>query len=255
MCLTPDRAPQRVKRRSTERSRERATLPVQLLIMAKAPVAGSAKTRLCPPLDPVEAALVARAALVDTLDAAVAAGMERVVLVLEGEPGDWLSHGIDVQPQCAGDLSVRLETAVGEAWSGSCLPVLVIGMDTPQVTAMQLRDAAACLLSTETDAVLGPAADGGFWMIGLRTPVEGVFAGVPMSVPDTGHEQRARLDALGLRTRTLGVLRDVDEYADAVEVARLVPDSHFAQALSTLRPGGWIEERPAGASAVVSEPC
>lgn len=248
MCLTPDRLFGQARSSDGPDGSDDVVLPVQLLIMAKAPVAGSVKTRLCPPLDCEEAALVARAALIDTLDAALAARLERVILVLDGEPGDWLRHEVDVQPQSAGDLAVRLEAAVRAVWSGTSLPVLVIGMDTPQITGTQLREAAVCLLSTGTDAVLGPAADGGFWAIGIRAPIHGVFADVAMSVPDTGRRQQSRLNDLGLRTRTLGVLRDVDEFSDAVEVARIAPASLFARTFAALHLGEGIEVRSAGPS-------
>ncbi|MHB8498234.1 MAG: DUF2064 domain-containing protein, partial [Acidimicrobiales bacterium] len=123
----------------TDRQCHRAKIPVQLLIMAKAPVACCVKTRLSPPLDLEEAALIAEAALVETLDAAVDADLERVVLVLDGVPGGWLDHDVVVLPQRQGDLPTRLEAAVMDAWADEHLPVLLIGMDTPQVTPAQLR--------------------------------------------------------------------------------------------------------------------
>jgi len=102
-------------------------------------------------------------------------------------------------------------------------PALLIGMDTPQLTPSLLTvDWAAA------DAWFGPAADGGFWALGLRAPDPALVRGVPMSVASTGASQRARLQAAGLRVADLPRLRDVDTAADAVAVARQVPWSRFA---------------------------
>jgi hypothetical protein len=155
------------------------------------------------------------------------------VLVLDGEPGPWLPPGFDVVPQCGGPLDERLAGAFA-AVSG---PALLIGMDTPQVT----RD----LLTVDwqdADAFFGPAADGGFWALGLRVPDPALLRGVPMSTATTGAVQRARLVAAGLRVADLPRLRDVDIAADAVAVAREAPRSRFAaqarELATVLRPAG-----------------
>ena len=85
------------------------------------------------------------------------------------------------------------------------------------------------LCSPGVDAVIGPALDGGFWAIGIQSPFEDLFAGVPMSTPETRARQCARMSHLGLRYRTLESMRDVDEFSDVAEVARLAPGSHFAR--------------------------
>jgi rSAM/selenodomain-associated transferase 1 len=201
-----------------------------LLVIAKAPVPGRVKTRLCPPCSPRHAATVARAALEDTLAAAGAAAVERRVLVLDGAPGPWLPAGWEVVPQRGAGLAKRLAAAFAEAGA----PALLIGMDTPQVTPALLEQGLAALLTH--DAVLGCAPDGGYWAIGLRRAAAAVFAGVPMSAGDTGARQRARLDALGLTTASLPPLRDVDTIADARAVAAAVPRSRVAAALAQAVP-------------------
>ncbi|MDQ3768613.1 MAG: TIGR04282 family arsenosugar biosynthesis glycosyltransferase [Actinomycetota bacterium] len=201
-----------------------------LAVIAKAPVAGRVKTRLCPPCTPQQAAALARAALQDTLAAVAATPTHRRVLVLEGEPGDWLPDGFEVIPQRGEGLAERLADAfatIGE-------PALLVAMDTPQVTAQMLIEATALLRMEGVDAVQGDADDGGYWAIGLQHPDPASFAGVPMSVDHTGAAQRARLAELGLTVADLPPLRDVDTMDDAVAVAAQVPDGHFAAVLRDL---------------------
>lgn len=197
-----------------------------LLVIAKEPRPGRVKTRLTPPFTPREAALLAEAALVDTLRTVAATPASRHVLVLEGAPGRWLPPGFDVVPQCAGGLDERLAAA----FAGCEGPTLLIGMDTPQVTPELLTvDFADC------DAYFGPAEDGGFWALGLASPDPELLRGVPMSTPTTGAVQRDRLTAAGLRVRELPALRDVDTAADAEAVAAAAPGGRFAAELARLR--------------------
>jgi glycosyltransferase A (GT-A) superfamily protein (DUF2064 family) len=201
-----------------------------LLVIAKEPRPGRVKTRLTPPYSPQEAAALAEAALADTLHTVAATPAAHRVLVLDGSPGPWLPPGIDVVPQCGGGLDARLAAAFAHRPG----PALLIGMDTPQVTPELLDvDFTGC------DAWFGPAADGGFWALGLADPgrAEALLRGVPMSTPVTGAVQRERLRAAGLRVRDLPCLRDVDTAADAAEVAALAPTGRFARRLAASGPG------------------
>jgi uncharacterized protein len=205
---------------------------VTVIVLAKAPVPGRVKTRLCPPCDPEQAAALAEAALVDTLGAVAATRCERRVLVLDGAPGPWLPAGFEVLPQLGNGLDERLAHAFTDTGTGGVL----IGMDTPQVTPARLTATLRALDAPGVDAVLGPAVDGGWWALGLRTPDPAVFVGVPMSTPHTGDAQRARLHVLRLRTAALPTLRDVDDLDDAFAVARTAPDSRFAATLRSMLP-------------------
>jgi glycosyltransferase A (GT-A) superfamily protein (DUF2064 family) len=194
------------------------------VVLSKEPRPGHAKTRLCPPCKPHQAARLAEAALVDTLTAAAATPAARRILSLSGDPGPWLDGGgWEVVPQPRGGLDVRLAHAL-EAAGG---PALLVGMDTPQVTPELLARSAAPLLDG-ADAVLGPASDGGFWALGLRKPRGDAVRGVPMGRVDTGARQRRRLEELGLRVAALPSLRDVDDFDDALAVATAAPRSRFA---------------------------
>jgi uncharacterized protein len=198
-----------------------------LIVIAKAPVPGRVKTRLSPPFTPTAAAALAEAALVDTLETVLGAASARPILALEGEAGSWLPPGFAVVPQAIGSLDARIADAFITAAQLSPGPALLIGMDTPQLTPAVLRP---CW--DDVDALLGPACDGGFWALGFREPdpetVQQVVIGVPMSQPDTGSVQLARLRAADLRTGLLPMMRDIDTAADAYTVARLCPGSRFA---------------------------
>jgi rSAM/selenodomain-associated transferase 1 len=206
-----------------------AVAAADIIVMAKEPVPGRVKTRLCPPCSPAQAAALAGAALADTLDAALATSAGRVVLAFDGRPGPSCPPGVEVVAQGDGPLDRRLTAAWAAATSG---PAVLIGMDTPQVTSAELDAAIGAL--ADHDAVFGPSTDGGWWALGLRRPHPLAFAGVPMSRPDTGARQRERLTALGLRTGRLPSHTDVDTWNDAVAVARSTPGGRFAGAVEDL---------------------
>ncbi|WRQ80078.1 DUF2064 domain-containing protein [Streptomyces sp. MUM 178J] len=198
-----------------------------LLVIAKEPVPGRVKTRLTAEFSPREAAWLAEAALADTLETVRATPAARRILVLDGRPGDWLPGGFEVVPQCPGGLDTRLAHAFGQCAG----PALLVGMDTPQITSALLAEG---LETTARGACFGPAADGGFWALGLARPAPELLLGVPMSTTDTGAVQRARLVRAGLTVGELPVLRDVDTPHDARAVAAEAPWTRFAAALATL---------------------
>ncbi|MET8680994.1 DUF2064 domain-containing protein [Streptomyces sp. NPDC004647] len=192
---------------------------------------GRVKTRLTPHFSPQEAARLAAAALADTLEAVRDTPAARRVLVLDGRPGPWLPPGFEVVPQCAGGLDERLAAAFALCTG----PALLIGMDTPQVTAEFLAQG---LDFRHAEAWFGPAADGGFWALGLAEPEPALLRGVPMSVPETGSVQRRRLTHACLAVRDLPVLRDVDTAADAAAVAAEAPGTRFGALHAALARAG-----------------
>lgn len=209
-----------------------ATFAVQILVLAKEPVAGRVKTRLCPPLTPDGAARVAAAALEDTLDAVRAVAVARRVLVLDGA---YAAAGFDVWAQRGEAMHERLGAAFDDA---AGMPALLIGMDTPQVTP-ELLTAAVSALAT-SPAVLGLASDGGWWALGLQQPDGSLLRGIPTSRDDTGERQVERLRDRGLLMHPLPPLRDVDTIDDARAVADLAPGGRFARELQAQlrqRPG------------------
>ncbi|MEP6462335.1 MAG: DUF2064 domain-containing protein [Frankiaceae bacterium] len=207
-----------------------------LVVLAKTPLAGRVKTRLCPPLSPGEAAMVAAAALADTLEAVAATPALTRTLVLDGPRWSGIPAGFRVVTQASGTHAERIAAAfpVGAG------PALLLGMDTPQLTLELLAAATRCLLADGTDAVLGPAYDGGWWALGMRTPNPALIRGVPTSTALTGQLQEAALVHAGWRVRRLPTLRDVDTAADAFAVARDCPSGRFAAAVAAaFGPGAW----------------
>jgi uncharacterized protein len=241
------------------------TISAQLIVLAKAPVPGRVKTRLTPPFTPQEAAMLAEAALADTLEAGASASFARHTLALDDQraaPGALraeLPARFEVSPQRGRGLDERIAAAFDDAYACLAVPVVLIGMDTPQVTPGLLETVAQPLAAGDADAVFGPAEDGGFWLLGLRRPDPRLILGVPMSADDTGRVQLDRLRAAGLRVRQVPELLDVDRAADAERVARQAPGSRFAATLASLLPadrsqpaltGRHHQARPAPAAAL-----
>lgn len=196
-----------------------------VVVMAKECVAGRVKTRLTPPFTPRDAARIAGASLADTLGFAAALPVGRRVLAFEGRPP--MAAGFDVIPQVRGSLDERIAAVLDLCDE----PVLLIGMDTPQLCDEHVADALQGLASgrAAADAWLGPASDGGYWAIALREPRGELVRGVAMSRHDTGLRQRARLRRAGLRVAELPVLTDLDdEGALATVRGEVAPGSHLA---------------------------
>jgi glycosyltransferase A (GT-A) superfamily protein (DUF2064 family) len=212
-------------------------LPAQVVVIAKEPIPGRVKTRLTPPFTPVEAAALAEAALADTLTAVADTNIARRVLALDGAPGPWLPRGFDVIGQRGAGLDERIAWAITDAHVTLPVPLVLIGMDTPQVTPALLAAAIEPLVSNTADATFGMAEDGGFWLLGLRKVDPALVLGVPMSQPDTGSRQLARLERAGLRVRRLPELIDVDTVSEAKRIAATTPGSAFATCMTRLRHG------------------
>ena len=206
------------------------TRPCTVMVLAKAPAAGRSKTRCSPPCTLEQAAELAAAALHDTLITVGATPARRRVVVLDGPPGPWLPAGVQVVAQRGNGLDERLTAAFADVGS----PAILIGMDTPQVSTQLLAAAQNALCAGDTDAVLGPAEDGGYWLVGLRRADPAAFVGVPMSTTRTFDAQLTRLLERGHRVELLPRLRDVDIFADAVSVAATMPGTVFARTVTRL---------------------
>lgn len=210
-------------------------LPVTLLVVAKAPEPGRAKTRLAAAVGDAVAAEIAAAALLDTLDAVAAAPVAARVVALTGDLaaaacGAEIRQRLEsfaVIEQRGDDFADRLANAHADSADG--YPVLQIGMDTPQVTGELLADCARRLL--DAPAVLGLAHDGGWWVLGVRTPAMAeCLRGVPMSQPDTGELTLKALRDDGIDVAQVEGLADFDIVQDVAPVRDACgPATRFAQ--------------------------
>jgi glycosyltransferase A (GT-A) superfamily protein (DUF2064 family) len=224
-------------------------------VLAKAPVAGRVKTRLMPPATPAGAAGVAAAALLDTLDAALAVDDAEVLVALEGEIADAERAGELAETLAATTVVGQRGDSLGERIAAAhedlarLFPQAVsvqIGMDTPQLDARLLADALDLVAGDghPADAALGLALDGGWWGLALADPRHAAaIADVPTSREDTGRRTLEALRASGLdpaRVLELPPLSDVDTADDAAAVSDLVPAGRFARAVQDLLlvPGG-----------------
>jgi rSAM/selenodomain-associated transferase 1 len=207
---------------------------MRALVVAKAPVAGRVKTRLGAQVGMQAAAELAAGALLDTI-ATCASLFSDCHLALDGDLEDAARAdalrrslvGWTVHRQRGAGLGERLAHAHADA-SGHG-PTVQVGMDTPQLTTGDLQ--AVAHAASRGDAVLGPATDGGWWVLALSTPAAaGVLADVPMSQPDTFARTRTALTAVGQTVRVGHPLTDVDTVEAATRVVRGLSGGHFLRA-------------------------
>jgi len=207
---------------------------VRALVVAKAPVPGRVKTRIGADLGMAAAARLAAAALLDTL-AACRSAFDECHLSLDGDlddacEADALRRSLSdwtVHPQRGHTFGERLAQAHADAAGPG--PTVQIGMDTPHLTTTDLHAIAEDAASG--DAVLGPATDGGWWVLALSDPTAaGALTGVPMSRPDTFVHTVEALSARGQTVRVGHRLTDVDTVDDAATVAASLAGGHFLRA-------------------------
>ena len=210
-----------------------------LLVVAKAPVPGLAKTRVAQTVGDEVAADLAAAALLDTLATATAVGWP-VVVAMTGDlsqaaRSDEIAAALEplrVVPQRGEGLAERLANAHADAAAtadgGEGAGIVQVGMDTPQLLVADYLDAGRMV--ELGSIVVGPAADGGWWLLGLPDPsLAQRLLDVEMSADDTGAKT---VEALGGDVVTLRTLADMDTYDDAVAIAADIPISRLAEAVS-----------------------
>ena len=189
-----------------------------VVIMAKVPYPGQVKTRLCPPLTSWQAASLARAFVFDKIAQVRMLTGARAALAYSPESGD--DFFADVAPdftliaQHGPDLSARLIHTVDYFLSLGDAGVLAIDSDTPTLPTAYLQQAISLLAQPEVDVVLGPSADGGYYLIGMRTLYRALFEDMPWSTAKVLPETLRRATALGLNVAQLPPWFDVDTPAD-----------------------------------------
>lgn len=194
-----------------------------VIVFAKAPLPGYAKTRLEPVLGPQGAARLAARMIEETLKRAIAAEVGPVELCCAPDASHWkfqqaaALHGIALTAQGAGDLGERMNRALTRSLKNH-RRVVLIGTDVPDLGPVQLREAAQALLSQP--AVFAPAVDGGYVLVGLAQPMPLLFRGIAWSTRDVMTQTRQRLNKLGVTATELALMRDVDEAEDLAYLPR-----------------------------------
>ncbi len=187
-----------------------------VLVFVRAPQAGRVKTRLAAGIGAPAALRVYVRLAEHALAQARASGAAVRVHFTPADAGEavraWLGPGAEYLPQAAGDLGERMRGAFDAAFAAGFRRVVIIGSDLPGLSAALLGRAFALLDGRE--AVLGPARDGGYYLLGLRRPVSGVFGGIAWSTGEVFAATVARLREAGIEPALLEALADLDEAAD-----------------------------------------
>jgi len=201
----------------------RSTQPTALAIFAKAPIPGQVKTRLCPPLTPDEAATLHGSFVLDILERTkIAASTLKLPLDRYLACAPSATHvffkimeerqGVKLLDQAGGDLGSRMNQAFSTLFAQGYRQVLLIGTDVPTLPLDYFKEA---LTSLEThDVVLGPAFDGGYYLIGLKRTAPELFADMPWSTDQVLRLTQEKAAGIGLKASLIRPWRDVDTLAD-----------------------------------------
>jgi len=189
-----------------------------LIVFAKAPIPGEVKTRLCPPLDPDEAASLHGTLVLDTVERAK--GLAGASLYVAGAPD--LAHpffkvlegryGAKLLAQRGPDLGARMKWAMQDAFEQGAEDVLLTGTDLPTLPRARLME--SLTLIKKHDVVLGPTADGGYYLIGLRKMVPALFEGIAWSTAEVFADTKKKIEDAGLSLGLLPECRDLDTLED-----------------------------------------
>ncbi|MBX3301460.1 MAG: TIGR04282 family arsenosugar biosynthesis glycosyltransferase [Nitrospira sp.] len=200
-----------------------STRGTALVIFAKAPIPGQVKTRLCPPLTPDEAATLHGSFVLDTLERTKAAvdklkvQMDRYLACAPSPTHVFFKvmeerQGVRLIDQIGDDLGARMHQSVETMFSRGYRRTIIMGTDVPTVPLEYLRQALTLL--DNHDLTIGPALDGGYYLIGMSKPVPELFADVPWSTDQVLRLTQEKAARLGLKTALIQPWRDVDTLAD-----------------------------------------
>lgn len=194
-----------------------------LVIFAKAPIPGQVKTRLCPPLTPDEAATLHGSFVLDTLERTKAAAakfklpIDRYLACAPSSAHVFFKimeerQGVRLLDQVGEDVGARMHQTFETLFTKDYQHVLMVGTDVPSLPLDQYKQ--ACTLLASHDLVLGPALDGGYYLIGLKQPRPDLFAGIPWSTKQVLTCTQEQANALGLTIAFTDPWRDVDTPED-----------------------------------------
>lgn len=200
----------------------------EIIVFGRVPAPGHVKTRLASAIGPDAAAEVYRALLDHALAEAIATGLPVTLALADSmRLGDWRApNGARVEVQAEGDLGRRMRTAFERRFAAGAQAVVLVGSDLPAMSAALLREAIAAL--SRVPVVLGPAADGGYWLIGQQAPGLDLFSGVVWSAAETLAATRRRIGTLGIAHEEGSVQHDLDTVRD---LETTLADAHLGEEL------------------------
>jgi uncharacterized protein len=189
-----------------------------LVILTKAPQPGRSKTRLVPPLSYAEAAELARALLLDQLESLTTFRGARLFIAFTPETAagffeGFISQGFTSFAQRGGSLGGRMSHAFEHLFASAFEKIILIGSDLPTLPLEFFHQAYACL-EKSADVVLGPSADGGYYLIGMKRMIPAIFEDIAWSSVDVLSQTIHKLDNLGLRHELLSEWYDIDTAKD-----------------------------------------
>jgi uncharacterized protein len=188
-------------------------MTAEVVVFGRAPTVGAVKTRLAAAVGAPAAARVYRALLDHTLEAALASNLPVTLALTARLTGPWRPPaGVAIELQGPGDLGARMAATFAARFAAGASVVVLVGSDVPSLTAADIRIAAD--LAASFPVVLGPASDGGYWLVSQRAPGLDLFSDVPWSSPETLAATRQRLARLGASHTELAVRSDVDWATD-----------------------------------------
>jgi rSAM/selenodomain-associated transferase 1 len=187
----------------------------QLIVFVKAPRPGAVKTRIAQTAGAGQACNIYREMVATVLQRVASIRGTQLRFSPDNaadEIKSWLRSDWIVTPQGAGDLGERLQRTFADSFAGGAERVVIIGSDCPEVKSGDIRAAWKELKSH--DVVIGPAIDGGYWLIGLRTPQPELFRAIAWSSDRVLAQTLTQAKALGLRVQLLRILSDIDTEED-----------------------------------------
>lgn len=193
-----------------------------LIVFLRSPELGRVKTRLAATVGDARALQVYKALLHHSLEQASSLSCSKAAWYADGIPSPDISkpYGFTAHTQQGDDLGDRMEHAFLTAFEAGHGPVVIVGTDCPGISEQLLRDAFVAL--DQHDAVIGPARDGGYWLLGLKRMTPAVFTGKTWSSDSVRSDTIADLDRLGLSYTLLPELIDVDTEQDLKDVAGIL---------------------------------
>lgn len=217
------------KRTGSSSNNSSAAITDALVILTKAPIPGEVKTRLCPPLTPDEAATLHGSFVLDEIERSGNAIKQHSLLVhryMSCAPSPdhtffkvlEARHGVKLLPQIGDDLGARMNQSFSTLFQQGYQRVILVGTDLPELPPTTYRQALEGLATH--DLVLGPAEDGGYYLIGLTRTIPELFSNIPWSTDQVARLTMERAKDLGLSCASLPLLQDIDRLEDLLTLVK-----------------------------------